>query len=300
MNNPRIPFMLSSQRPPLAALDGRAILVHLVVNVEHWPFDQHMPRTLLTAPHGRETVPDVPNYSWAEYGLRCGLPRIIDAIRGRGLPASASLNASVIDAYPEAAQALLEAGWEFIGHGIHQRALSQEDGDGQARTIAAALDRIERFSGRRPRGWLSPGLRETLDTPDLLAQAGIDYLFDWCLDDLPNWMRTAGRPLLALPYALELNDSVIHAVEKHATGEFSRRLERTLDLYADEARTAGRPRVLTLGLHPHLMGVPHRYADLLTMLDLLQKHPMTTFVTGAAMYDWYAAQVPVQLDGAAA
>jgi peptidoglycan/xylan/chitin deacetylase (PgdA/CDA1 family) len=226
MNNPRIPFMLSSQRPPLAALDGRAILVHLVVNVEHWPFDQPMPRTLLTAPHGRETVPDVPNYSWAEYGLRCGLPRIIDAIRGRGLPASASLNASVIDAYPEAAQALLEAGWEFIGHGIHQRALSQEDGDGQARTIAAALDRIERFSGRRPRGWLSPGLRETLDTPDLLAQAGIDYLFDWCLDDLPNWMRTAGRPLLALPYALELNDSVIHAVEKHATGEFSRRLER--------------------------------------------------------------------------
>jgi hypothetical protein len=70
MNNPRIPFMLSSQRPPLAALDGRAILVHLVVNVEHWPFDQPMPRTLLTAPHGRETVPDVPNYSWAEYGLR--------------------------------------------------------------------------------------------------------------------------------------------------------------------------------------------------------------------------------------
>jgi hypothetical protein len=48
------------------------------------------------------------------------------------------------------------------------------------------------------------------------------------------------------------------------------------------------------------MGVPHRYADLLTMLDLLQKHPMTAFVTGAAMYDWYAAQVPVQPDGAAA
>ncbi|CAB3947764.1 hypothetical protein LMG6001_01660 [Achromobacter insolitus] len=300
MNNPRIPFMLSSQRPSLAGLDGRAILVHLVVNVEHWPFDQPMPRTLLTPPHGRETVPDVPNFSWAEYGLRCGLPRMIDAIRSRGLPASASLNASVIDAYPQAAQALLEAGWEFIGHGIHQRALSQEDGDGQARTIVAALDRIERFSGRRPRGWLSPGLRETQDTPDLLAQAGIDYLFDWCLDDLPNWMRTSGRPLLALPYALELNDSVIHAVEKHATGEFGRRLERTLDLYAEEARHNGRPRVLTLGLHPHLMGVPHRYADLLDMLDRLQRHPMTRFVTGAGIYEWYAGQVRPDFGGAQA
>ena len=138
---------------------------------------------------------------------------MIDAIAGRGLPASASLNASVIDAYPAAADALLQAGWEFIGHGIHQRALSQDGGVGQAEAIAAALDRIERFSGARPRGWLSPGLRETSETPDLLAQAGVDYVFDWCLDDLPNWMRAAPRPLLALPYALELNDSVIHAVE---------------------------------------------------------------------------------------
>ncbi|AZR93720.1 hypothetical protein BBB39_08025 [Bordetella trematum] len=292
MNNPRIPFLLSSQRPPLAPLDGSAILVHLVVNVEHWPFDQPMPRTLLTAPHGREAVPDIPNFSWAEYGLRCGLPRLIDAISSRGLPASASLNASVIDAYPQVAEALLRAGWEFIGHGIHQRAVSPQDRDDEAHNISAALGRIETFTGTRPRGWLSPGLRETPDTPDLLARAGIDYLFDWCLDDLPNWMQTTSRPLLALPYALELNDSVIHAVEKHATGEFGRRVEKTLDLYAAEARAAGCPRILTLGLHPHLMGVPHRYADLVGMLDLLQQHPMTTFVTGNALHDWYMQQIP--------
>ena len=33
-----------------------------------------MPRTILTPPHGIGNVPDVPNFSWAEYGLRCGLP----------------------------------------------------------------------------------------------------------------------------------------------------------------------------------------------------------------------------------
>ena len=214
---------------------------------------------------------------------------MIDAIAGRGLPASASLNASVIDAYPAAADALLRAGWEFIGHGIHQRALSQDGGAGQAEAIAAALDRIERFSGARPRGWLSPGLRETSETPDLLAQAGVDYVFDWCLDDLPNWMRAAPRRL-ALPYALELNDSVIHAVEKHATGEFGRRLEHTLNVYAREAAASGMPRVLTLGLHPHLMGVPHRYPDFEAMLDRLQRHSMTRFVTGAELYAWYAGQ----------
>lgn len=301
MNNPRIPFQLSSQRPALQGLGGRRILVHLVINVEHWPFDQAMPRTILTPPHGRGNLPDVPNFSWAEYGLRCGLPRMIEAIRRRGLPASASLNATVIDAYPAAAQALLDAGWEIIGHGLHQRALSHgestpgapHDADmvqEQARTIRAALDRIERFSGVRPRGWLSPGLRETLLTPDLLAQAGVDHVFDWCLDDLPAWMQTSTRPLLALPYALELNDSVIHAVEKHATGEFSRRLEQTLRVFEREARDPGSPRVLTLGLHPHLMGVPHRFTDFEAMLDQLQSHPMTRFVTGSELHDWYAGQ----------
>ena len=81
-----------------------------------------MPRTILTPPHGIGNVPDVPNFSWAEYGLRCGLPRMIDAIAGRGLPACQP-ERPVIDAYPAAADALLQAGWEFIGHGIHQRAL---------------------------------------------------------------------------------------------------------------------------------------------------------------------------------
>ena len=59
---------------------GKRILVHLVVNVEHWQFDQPMPRTIITPPHGRETVPDVPNFSWADYGMRAGLPRILEAV----------------------------------------------------------------------------------------------------------------------------------------------------------------------------------------------------------------------------
>ena len=73
MNNPAF-LPDAAPAPPLAGLDGRPILVHLVVNVEHWPFDQPMPRTILTPPHGIGNVPDVPNFSWAEYGLRCGLP----------------------------------------------------------------------------------------------------------------------------------------------------------------------------------------------------------------------------------
>src|SRR5690606_19540126 len=164
---------------------------------------QGMPRTIITPPHGKETVPDVPNFSWADYGMRAGLPRIIDAIAARGLPASTSFNASVIDAYPEAARAMLEAGWEFIGHGMHQKSLNHGGDEGDA--IRSALAKIEGFTGMRPRGWLSPGLRETFDTPDILAECGVDYVCDWVIDDLPSWMKVKSGKLIQMPYNLELN-----------------------------------------------------------------------------------------------
>ena len=58
MANPRIPYLFSDEGPHLTPPPAGAILVHLVVNVEHWQFDVGMPRTILTPPHGKETIPD--------------------------------------------------------------------------------------------------------------------------------------------------------------------------------------------------------------------------------------------------
>src|ERR1700738_3342080 len=164
MANPRIPYHLSSKRAALPPLNGKRILVHLVVNVENWQFDQPMPRTIITPPHGRETVPDVPNFSWADYGMRAGLPRILKALSSRDLPASTSFNAGVIDAYPQAAIAMREAGWEFIGHGMHQKANNPVEG-GEEAVGRASLDKLAGFSGQRRGGGVCPGLPETAVTP---------------------------------------------------------------------------------------------------------------------------------------
>lgn len=288
MANPRIPYRFSNDGPALQPHAQGHILVHLVVNVEHWQFDAPMPRTIITPPHGKETVPDVPNFSWVDYGMRAGLPRMIEAIRARGLTASTSFNAGVIEAYPRAAEAMREAGWEFIGHGVHQKALNHAGAEQDI--IQQSLDMVQAFTGQRPRGWLSPGLRESHQTPELLKQAGIDYVFDWVVDDVPNWMRTERGPLLSLPYNLEINDSIIYAIEKHASDEMLQRLTRTLALFQREALT--HPRVLALGLHPHLIGVPHRFASFEAMLDLLMQTPGVCFLQGHDIADWYTAQVP--------
>ena len=227
MANPRVTYRLSTDRPPLAApvVGGkpRPLIVHAVVNVEHWRFEDPMPRKIITPPHGKETEPDVPNFSWADYGMRAGLPRIMQALAERNIPASTSFNAGVIDAYPQAAEAMKKAGWEFIGHGMHQKTLNAAGAAPNAERdlIEACLAKIGDFTGTRPRGWLSPGLRETYDTPDILKACGLDYVCDWVIDDLPDWMTTKSGPLIAMPYNLEINDSIIYAVERHSSGDVS-------------------------------------------------------------------------------
>jgi hypothetical protein len=108
------------------------------------------------------------------------------------------------------------------------------------------------------------------------------------LDDLPCWMATAHGPLLAMPYTLEINDSVIYAVEKHTSDEIYKRLVDTLACL--DAELPDQPRILTIGLHPHLIGVPHRFVYLERMLDSLLARPDTLFVTGSQIADWFVAQ----------
>ncbi len=283
MTNPRIPYQMSRSRKQFAPPDGKPLIVHLVVNVEHWRFEHAMPRKIITAPHGAEHVPDIPNYSWAEYGMRCGMPRILDIFADRGVPASTSINAGVIDAYPECAEAMLEAGWEFIGHGMHQKSMQAEEAE--AELIQAVLDKLANFTGQKTRGWLSPGLKESNHTPDILKALGIEYLCDWVVDYLPVWMTTEGGPLIAMPYNLEINDSIIYAVEKHASPEMYRRMTDSVATFENELDR--NPRVMALGLHPHLIGVPHRIGYLEQMLDDLLGRDDTIFMTGSQIADWF-------------
>ena len=283
MTNPRVPYVLADERVALAPPQGKPLIVHVVVNVETWPFDQPMPRKLLTTPHGIDAVPDVPNFSWVEYGLRAGMPRLFKLLGDRDIPVSAFMNAAVCDDYPRLAERVAEADWEVVGHGLRQRPVQGDTKE--AELIEMSLERLTRFYGKRPRGWLGPGLKETFDTPDLLKAAGVEYVCDWVIDDLPHWMTTKHGPLICMPYTLETNDSTLFAVQQHSSDEIHRRTRDTLDCFADELKS--QPRILTLGLHPHLMAVPHRIGYLRSIIDELKSRPDTIFMTGATIADWF-------------
>ena len=60
--------------------------------------------------------------------------------------ASASINAGVIDVYPSCAEAMLEVGWEFIGHGMHQKSMQAELDE--ASIVQASLEKTRKIHRR--------------------------------------------------------------------------------------------------------------------------------------------------------
>ena len=116
---------------------------------------------------------------------------------------------------------------------------------------------------------------------------GLDYVFDWVVDDLPTWLTTKYGPLMSMPYNLEINDSIVYAVEKHATGEMYRRFSNTVSTF--EKEFTQNPRVLAIGLHPHLIAVPHRFGELERMVDDILGRDDAVFMTGSQICDWFAA-----------
>jgi peptidoglycan/xylan/chitin deacetylase (PgdA/CDA1 family) len=288
MSNPRVPYELMHQRKRLEPMAGKPLMVHVAINVEYWPFDQPMPRTVMPAPHGQSPVPDVGNFAWVEYGMRVGMSRLLRVLGERGIKASALLNAVCADVYPACVDAMLNAGWEFVGHCWFQRSLLREPDE--AEVIDRTLNRLKSLTGKQTRGWLGAGIGETFDTPDVLKDRGIDWLADFYVDDLPCWMKTKHGPMIAMPYTVELNDVPIWAVEKHSSDEMYKRVMLTLDYM--EKETAQNPKVITIALHPHLIGVAHRMGYFEKLIDALLKRNDTVFVTGSEIADWF-----VEADG---
>jgi len=288
----RTPYLPIHKRPPLQLPGNARVAVWTIVNVENWSPAGTMPRAVLPPPQsavgGQPLLPDVPNWAWHEYGMRVGFWRFLDVLATRKLKATFALNGTVIELYREACAAAFEAGWDFMGHGWVQRPMHRVED--QRAAIADTIRAIKDFTGKAPRGWESPGLTETDDTLDWLAEAGIEYVADWVLDEQPVPLGTRHGEIVSVPYTVEINDVVISAVQQQPSDEILRRGRDQFDrLYLDGAKA---PRVMAISIHPYLTGVPHRIKYLEMLYDYILGHEGVVMWTGAEILDWYRTQVP--------
>ena len=282
----RIPYSAIVDRPALKLPGDARVAVWTIVNVEEWSIERNMPRTVLPPPYGQPLQPDLPNWAWHEYGMRVGYWRFHDVLRKHGLKATLALNGSVIKSYPRVAQAAKDAGWEFMGHGWIQRPMHHVED--QRTAIKDTVAAIKAFTGRPPRGWESPGLTETYETIDWLAEAGIEYVADWVLDDQPVKINTAHGPVVSVPYTVEMNDIAMMALQNHPSEEWLRRgIDHFDRLYEEGEKSA---RVMAISVHPYITGVPHRIAYLDRLYEYIRQRPGVCLWTGEQILDWYKTQ----------
>jgi peptidoglycan/xylan/chitin deacetylase (PgdA/CDA1 family) len=283
----RIPYQAIVDRPKLALPDGKRIAVWVILNAEEWRIERAMPRTALPPPMGQPLIPDVPNWSWHEYGMRSGFWRQWQALTARDIPATFAVNGSVCNTYPRVASAAKDAGWEFMGHGFQQGPMHKLDD--QRGAIRSTVDAISAFWGRPPRSWESPGLTETEETLDLLSEHGIEYVADWVIDDLPETIDTPIGPITTIPYTIETNDITVYALQQHRSDEFLRRgIDQFDRLYQEGADNA---RIMAISIHPYITGVPHRIRYLEELLDYVGGHDGVAWMTASEIGDWYRAQL---------
>ena len=287
----RIPYSSPFRRPPLVAPDGAKLIVWPVVNIEEWEIGRPMPRQASNPPNAAAVagaVPDMPNWTWHEYGMRVGFWRLLEAFEKRGIKPTVSLNSKVCETCTPVAAAIRDAAWEVMAHCVVQMPIHQVKD--QRAMIRESVAQIEDFFGRAPSGWLGPGRTQTFETLDLVAEAGLDWFGDWILDDQPLWVKTTSRPLVAVPYSVELNDITIMVTGLHESDAMLKRVRDAADRLLAESTDSAR--VLAFGVHPYVSGAAHRIRYFEEMLDGLARTPGVVFMQGDAIRRWFAAQVP--------
>jgi allantoinase len=298
----RYPFAPMPSRGPLRWPDGKRLALIVTINLEYWdlvkdsaaPYYAGGPSILPDLLPGN--VADFPNFSWREYGQRVGVWRMFRAFDAAGVPASCTCNAKIALERRAILDAALERGFEIVAHNYEQGDLLSRyaaDPEGERRLVGETITVLERAMGKRPMGWLSSSLRGTTRTPEILAEHGLLYFCDLMNDDQPYLLHTQKGDIVAVPYSIEINDFTLF-MRRGLTNEaaFATMKEQFDVLYAEAAETG---LMMNVGLHPHVIGVPHRIRALQQFLDYAKSHDGVWWATREEVARSYLPQASAHI-----
>lgn len=277
------------ERKPFEWPGGKRLAFYVALNVEDFSFGEGLGHT----PTSLGPPPDPRNFAWRDYGLRVGIWRIFDMMEKFDLPLCHLLNASVCERCPQIVAKIRERQDEVIGHGYtNSERQSDMDEPTEAEMIRNATAIVTKHVGRRPLGWMGPWIAETMTTPDLLKEAGYDFVMDWPADDQPFWMTTRAGPLLSVPYPIEINDSPTMLSRAQPATDFRQMIIDQFDVMLEQSRE--QPLVFGISLHTFVAGQPFRLRQVERALEYVMNHSAfdRVWVTLPGEIAKYAASLP--------
>jgi peptidoglycan/xylan/chitin deacetylase (PgdA/CDA1 family) len=278
------------ERKPFEWPGGKRLAFYVALNVEDFSFGEGLGHT----PTALGPQPDPRNFAWRDYGLRVGIWRIFDLMKELNLPLCHLLNASVCERCPQIVAKIRERGDEVIGHGYtNSERQSEMDERAEAEMIRDATAVVAQHVGRRPLGWMGPWIAETAVTPDLLKEAGYDFIMDWPADDQPFWMGTRSGLLLSVPYPIEINDSPAMLSRAQSATDFRQMIVDQFELMLAQSRKESL--VFGVSLHTFCAGQPFRLKQIAEALQHIVQHPQfssSVWVTSPGLIARHSAALP--------
>lgn len=257
-------------RPDFLWPGGRRVAVYILLHVEHTEIVP--PPDAYRDPRFRGAwftgTPDWHSHSYRDYGNRIGAWRILDLLDALKLPASVAVNTLAARRHPELIAACAQRGFEPVAHGISaSRMITARMTEAEERAhIEQARDELEAvWPGAT--GWLGQDHGATPRTTRLLRDAGFGYSLDWANDEEP-YLHASG--LLALPPPAEWDDVQTLWLRRVPVTRWPGLVKDALDRLLAERRGG---RVLGLGIHPWMLGAPHRVRYLRESLQDLAARP---------------------------
>ena len=281
----RFPYSAINLRPRYAWPGGKKLAAYVAVNIEHFAF-------------GEQTGPDLDrttqpwsqrSWLWREYGNRVGAWRLMDLFDELKLPVGVIVNTANYEHCPEVMAAHGKRGDEFISHGRSQGERPIEMGiDDERAMVREVTEAMTRYNSVKPTGWMTPYLTPSLNTTDLIAEAGYTYQMDWGLcDEQPFWVKSKTRPILALPYPIELNDQPAVVYRRNTGAEYAEMLVDNFDELLMKSREM--PLVFAISIHTFILGQPYRLARFRRALQHMLKHTDAIwFVKPGEIASYYA------------
>jgi allantoinase len=281
-------------RQPLRFPNGKKLALIMTMNCEYWDLtkDTSEPYYAGGPPMLPDSLPgnvaDFPNFTWREYGQRVGVWRMFKLFEEMGAPFSITINAKTALERPEIIQYANDRNWEIVAHNYEQGELLTRhtfDIAKERELIAATLAVYEKSVGRKAKGWLSSSLRGTPNTPDLVAEQGLQFFCDYMNDDQPYLIQTPSGPIVNVPYSIEINDFTFFHRRAMSTWDAARMLKDQFDELYKEGAESGR--LMNVGLHPHVSGHAHRIPCFRDFLAHAKSHPDVWWTTREELSSWY-------------
>jgi peptidoglycan/xylan/chitin deacetylase (PgdA/CDA1 family) len=258
--------------------NGSKIAVALTVMFETWP-EGKWPPYAAQRWQPKPGALDHQSISFAQYGGKAGIWRILNILDKAGMPATFCTNAHSVEVYPEAAAQVVKCGHDFAAHGYTQDAhLADMTAEQEQATIRRCIEVLEKNTGQRPQGWLSPILAWTAHTDDFLAQEKMLWHGDANYTDLPRRVHTPHGTIAHVPHSDYTDNRVLWLSPQ----DYFNVYKDTFDyLYANEPLS-----LMVMTLHCHFGGRPLMSAQMHKLLRYFSSFPGVWFARHRELAQW--------------